>query len=205
MASYTFRQLEAPAGAVAHGGVNDVLSAAIAQADQIREEARAVGEAEGRAAAMAAVRAESEPSLQALAASSAALDALREEMRAQLEGDAINLALRIAEQIVAGAIEVAPQRLIDVAGQAMRRISDRRHVTLVVNPADLDLMQDSVQRLQSELGGIEHLYVQADRRVGRGGVLARTEAGEIDATIEAQLSRARDIVASELSDLGSAP
>jgi flagellar biosynthesis/type III secretory pathway protein FliH len=30
-------------------------------------------------------------------------------------------------------------------------------------------------------------------------VIARTEAGEIDATIEAQLSRAREIAASELS------
>jgi flagellar assembly protein FliH len=57
-----------------------------------------------------------------------------------------------------------------------------------------------VLRLQSELGGIEHCNVQADRRVGRGGVIARTEAGEIDATIEAQLSRAREIVAAELSD-----
>jgi flagellar biosynthesis/type III secretory pathway protein FliH len=40
--------------------------------------------------------------------------------------------------------------------------------------------------------------VQADRRVPRGGVIARTEAGEIDATIRAQLSRAREIVAAEL-------
>jgi flagellar biosynthesis/type III secretory pathway protein FliH len=60
-------------------------------------------------------------------------------------------------------------------------------------------MQEAVQRLQSELGGIEHLYVQSDRRVSRGGVLARTEAGEIDATIEAGLSRARDVVEAELS------
>jgi flagellar assembly protein FliH len=81
----------------------------------------------------------------------------------------------------------------------MRRIADRRHVTLVVNPADLELMQESVLRLQSELGGIEHCNVQADRRVGRGGVIARTEAGEIDATIEAQLARAREIVAAELA------
>jgi flagellar assembly protein FliH len=196
--SYTFRQLEAPVGATTHGAA-DVLSAAIAQADQIREEARAAGEAEGRAAAMSAVRAEAEPSLQALAGARNALDELRDGLIADLEADAVTLALRLAEQIVAGALKVAPERLIDVAGQAMRRIADRRHVTLVVNPADLELMQESVLRLQSELGGIEHCNVQADRRVGRGGVIARTEAGEIDATIDAQLSRAAEIVAAELS------
>jgi flagellar biosynthesis/type III secretory pathway protein FliH len=197
--SYTFRQLEAPAGATTHRGAADVLSAAIAQADQIREEARATGEAEGRAAGMAAVRGDAEPSLQALAGAANALDELRDGFVAELEADAVALALQLAEQIVAAAIHVAPERLIEVAGQAMRRIADRRHVTLVVNPADLELMQESVLRLQSELGGIEHCNVQADRRVGRGGVIARTEAGEIDATIEAQLARAREIVAAELA------
>jgi flagellar assembly protein FliH len=196
--AYTFRQLEAPAGATMQDGGADVLSAAIAQAEQIREEARATGEAEGRATGMAAVRAEAEPSLRALAGAREALDELRDGLVAELEVDAVTLALRLAEQILAAAVQVAPERLIDVAGQAMRRIADRRHLTLVVNPADLELMQDSVLRLQSELGGIEHCNVQADRRVGRGGVIARTEAGEIDATIEAQLSRAREIVVAEL-------
>jgi flagellar assembly protein FliH len=196
--SYTFRQLEAPVGAKTPGAA-DVLSAAIAQADQIREDARATGEAEGRAAAMTAVRAEAEPSLQALAGARDALDELRDGLIADLEADAVTLALRLAEQIVAGAIAVAPERLIDVAGQAMRRIADRRHVTLVVNPADLELMQESVLRLQSELGGIEHCNVQADRRVGRGGVIARTDAGEIDASIEAQLQSAREIAEASMS------
>ena len=196
--SYTFRQLEAPAGATTHRAA-DVLSAAIAQADQIREDARAAGEAEGRIAAAHEVRAEAEPALRALADASQALQGLQEQLIAELESDAVTLALRLAEQIVAGAIAVAPERLIDIAGQAMRRIADRRHVTLVVNPADLELMEESVMRLQSELGGIEHCNVQADRRVGRGGVIARTEAGEIDSTIAAQLARAHELVVNELA------
>ncbi|HZE05028.1 MAG TPA: hypothetical protein VE127_07385, partial [Solirubrobacteraceae bacterium] len=56
IAAYTFRQLEAPAGGTV-GNAADVLSAAHADADRIREQARAAGEAEGRAAGMAAVRA----------------------------------------------------------------------------------------------------------------------------------------------------
>ena len=55
-----------------------------------------------------------------------------------------------------------------------------------------------LDRLRSELGGIEQLSVQADRRVDRGGVVARTREGEIDATVEAQLERAREVVAAEL-------
>jgi len=196
IAAYTFRQLEAPAGSV--HDVADVLSAAHADAEQIRQQARAAGEAEGRAAGMAAARAELEPALHAVAGAAQALDAVREQVVSELEHDAVALALRIAEQIVAGAIAVEPERIVDIASVALRRIRDRQHVTLVVNPADLELMSESVARLQSELGGIEHLNVQSDRRVGRGGVLARTDEGEIDASIEAQLSRAREVVAAEL-------
>ncbi len=202
--AYSFRQLHPPAGGPVHD-IADVLGAAYAESERIREQARADGEAQGRAAGLAAVRAEMEPSLQALAGAAQALENLREELNAGLASDAVALALQLAEHIVAGAVDVAPERLIDIAGQALRRIADRRDVTLVVNPADLELLKESVSLLQSELGGIEHCAVQADRRVGRGGVLARTEAGEIDATIEAQLARAREIVAAELSPTADEP
>jgi flagellar assembly protein FliH len=203
IAAYTFRQLEAPAGSVRD--VADVLSAAHADAEQIRSQARAAGEAEGRAAGLEAARAEIEPSLQAIAAAAGALEALRDQVVSELEHDAVALALRLAEQIVAGAIALEPERIVDIAAVALRRIRDRQHVTLVVNPADLELMSDSVTRLQSQLGGIEHLNVQSDRRVGRGGVLARTDEGEIDAAIETQLARAREVVTAELGPRGGGP
>ncbi len=200
--AYTFRQLEAPVGGTIHDAA-DVLSAAHAEAEQIREQARAAGEAEGRAAGMAAVRAELQPALAALTAAVAELSSLRAEVIGELESDAVRLALRIAEHVVAGAIDAEPERIVDVAGLALRRITDRRHVTLVVNPADLELLSEAVPGLQSELGGIEHCHVQSDRRVGRGGVRARTDEGEIAASIDTQLIRVREIVAAELQGPGS--
>lgn len=199
--AYTFRQLEAPAGGSVHAAA-DVLSAAHAEAEEIRAQARAAGEAEGRTAGLAAVQAEAQSALQTLAAAGAELASLREQVISELEHDAVALALWVAEHIVAGAIEAEPERIVDVAGLALRRITERRHVTLVVNPADLDLLAQSVGRLQAELGGIEHCNVQSDRRVDRGGVLARTDAGEIDASIETQLARVREIVTAELAGAG---
>jgi flagellar assembly protein FliH len=55
-----------------------------------------------------------------------------------------------------------------------------------------------VATLRAELGGIETCDVQSDRRVGRGGVILRTDAGEIDARVETGLERAREIVAATL-------
>ena len=198
VANYAFQQLDAPPPGSAEE-IADVLSAVRAEADRIREEARAAGEAEGRAAGIAAAQEAAQPALAALAAAAGAVDEVRAQLAAEAEQDAVDLAIRIAEQILAGTIAVQPERVVDVARNALRHLIDRRQVTLVVNPADLELVSDSVENLTSQLGGIEHLSVQADRRVGRGGAIARTEAGDIDAGLSTQLARAKEIAMAALS------
>ena len=197
VAGYAFRQLDA-AAAETSGGIADVLSAVRAEAEQIRAQAWAAGEAEGRAAGMAAARNDAAPAVAALGATAQAISELRAQVVAELEQDAVELALRLAEQILAGAVAIQPERVTDVARNALRHLTDRRRVTLVVNPDDLELVGDCVEQLQSELGGIEHLGVQSDRRVARGGAIARTDTGDIDAGIDTQLAKAREIVMSAL-------
>ena len=197
VATYAFRQLDAPPAGTSEG-IADVLSAVRAEAEQIRAQAWAAGEAEGRAAGLAAARTEAQPAVAALGASIQAIDALHDQIVTRLEHDAAELALRLAEKILASVLSIEPERVIDVARNALRHLSDRQRVTLVVNPADLELVVECVDQLQSELGGIEHLGVQSDRRVERGGAIARTESGEIDAGIDTQLARAREIVAAAL-------
>ncbi len=47
-------------------------------------------------------------------------------------------------------------------------------------------------------GGIELCEIQADRRVGRGGAIVRTLESEVDATVQTQLERAREVIRAEL-------
>jgi flagellar assembly protein FliH len=197
-ATYAFRQLDAPPAGTSDG-IADILSAVRAEAEQIRAQAWAAGEAEGRASGLAAARADARPALSALASSAQAIAELRTQVLGELEEDAVEMALRLAEQILAGVLSLQPERVIDVARNALRHLTERRRVTLVVNPDDLELVSECVEQLQSELGGIEHLGVQADRRVARGGAVARTDTGDIDAGIDAQLSRARELVADALA------
>ncbi len=196
--SYAFRQLDAPPPGTSNG-IADVLSAVRAEAEHIRAQAWTAGEADGRAAGLAAARDEARPSIAAIAAAVQEIEQLKAQVIAELEQDAVEMALRLAEQILAGVLEMEPERVVDVGRNALRHLSDRRRVTLVVNPGDLELVSDCVDQLQSELGGIEHLGVQSDRRIARGGVIARTDSGDIDAGIDTQLARAREIVATALA------
>jgi flagellar assembly protein FliH len=176
-----------------------LVAAAEAEADRVREEARAAGHAEGLAAGRAEALAEAAPSLSAAVEALAAVRALEADLADRVEHQAAELALQVAERVVAGTIAMSPERLLDVVRGALRTIIERERVTLLVHPEDLDLMRDGVAEVTGSLGGIEHIEVQEERRVARGGAILRTRVGEVDARIETKLERVRSAVEQELS------
>jgi flagellar assembly protein FliH len=93
---------------------------------------------------------------------------------------------------------VDAERVVDVVRGALRRLVERDRVTILVHPDDLDLVRAASPALVAELGGMEHCDVQAERRVHRGGAIVRTVEGEVDATLETKLARAREVLEEEL-------
>lgn len=200
LAPFAFEQLEAPVGGdpVSLRELEAPLAAAQAEAAAIREQARVAGLAEGRAEGLAAGRASLDAALGALAAALAGVEEERSAAVEALERDAVELALALAEKLVAGALAVEPERVVAVVHGALRRLAERRRVTVLVHPDDLELVREASERFAAELGGIEHCDVQAERRVARGGAIVRTEEGQVDASVETQLARARELVEGEL-------
>jgi flagellar assembly protein FliH len=175
-----------------------LIARAQAQADEITERARAQGFQEGfsegmqkgHEAAQAAACARNQALLQA--------SAQREQLTLALAHDAVELGLELAGKIVHGALEVQPERVIDVVRDALRPIADRRRITVLVDPDDLEIVTAQIDALRAQAGGIELCEVQADRRVGRGGAIVRTSEGEVDACVESQLEKAREVIVAEL-------
>lgn len=171
------------------------LEAARAEAEVIREQAHRDGFEAGLADAQAQIA----PALAALAQAQAGLAALADELAADTEAAAVTLALRIAEQVLGGALEADPERVVDAIRGALRKLVERDRVTVLVNPDDLELVRAAVPSLEQELGGISSCDVQAERRVSRGGAVVRTAEGEVDATLETKLARVREVVAGALA------
>ena len=155
---------------------------------------------EGFAAGVAQAQSQLDGPAGALAAAADQLQALRTDAAASVEADAVDLALRIAEQAVGAAIAVDPDLVDEAVRGALRRLVERDRVLILVNPDDLELVRDHVARLVGELGGIEHCEVQAERRVRPGGAIVRTSEGEVDATLETKLARAREVLEHELAN-----
>ncbi len=164
--------------------------------DAVREQAFE----EGFAAGVAQAQSQLDGPASALAAAADQLQALRTDAAASVEADAVDLALRIAEQAVGAALAVDPELVVEAVRGALRRLVERDRVLILVNPDDLELVRDHVARLVGELGGIEHCEVQAERRVRPGGAIVRTSEGEVDATLETKLARAREVLEHELAN-----
>jgi flagellar assembly protein FliH len=184
----------APAPRPAAPDPQDILAQAHAEAEVIRAQARE----DGFAAGLQAAQAELATAAEALAAALQSAADLRGEVADHVERGAIALGLRIAEQALGAAVEVDADRVVDAVRGALRRLTERDRVTILVNPADLDTVRAATAELMSRLGGIESCDVQAERRVSRGGAVVRTVEGEVDATLETKLSRARDVILVEL-------
>ena len=197
MAEFDFAPLEpsAPARPPAREA-QAVVEAALLEAEAIRAAAREEGFAAGQAEALDAVA----PVLAGL--EQAALHARdhAEETAARLEADAVDLAFAVAEKILAATVAVDSAVVLEAVRGALRGVDDRERITLLVNPADLDLVRAASDELRATLGGIEHCEVQAERRVARGGALVRFADGQVDARVETKLARAREVIDAALSD-----
>ena len=201
--SYDFEPLEAsdppPRDAMAR-----ILAQAMADAERIREAARAEGYEQGRAAGHQQGMAEIADAAAALGEAAQAVEALRVETVQTVEKDSIKLAIALVEQDPDGRAAGAPGAVVEVVQGALRRISDRRTITVLVNPADLDVVKGAVGRLTGQGSGVEVCDVQADARVEPGSAVVRTGEGEVDAGVYTQLERASEVAAAALEADGQA-
>jgi flagellar assembly protein FliH len=171
-----------------------IVEAARIEADALRTQAVQDGYAEGQQRAREESAAALAPAIEALRS------ALDEAVRARdaivdtAEARAAQLALTIAEKVVAGALEVAPERVIDVVRGALRGMLDGDRIVVCVHPDDVELVRSAGNELADA-----HIEIYAERRVARGGALVRTSVGEVDAQIQTKLDAVQALVAAELT------
>jgi flagellar assembly protein FliH len=195
--SYAFEQLE-PSAPPRRDGAERLLAQAEAQAERIRERARAEGYEAGRAEGRARGAGEAASAAVALSAALEDVRALAAQTVEAVEDDAIELALALAAKVLSGALQARPELVVEVVQGALRRMSDRRRITVLVNPLDIEPVKAAIGELTAQGSGVELCDLLADERVSAGSAIVRTAEGEVDASVATQLERAREVVAASL-------
>lgn len=184
------RELRArlPQGKVAS---RDVLAAAaqataiVARAEQRAAELVAAAQAE---AATLRLRAEAEGRADAaasLAARSLALAAREAESDERALDRLVEVARLLAERLLGEALELAPDRVLSLARQALAEARGARRVTIVAHPEDAARLERSL----AGLGLAADTRVVADPRRPRHNLRLETDIGTLDAELAPQLER----------------
>lgn len=162
---------------------------------QGQEAGQTEGHAQGLETGLAEGRAqiqEQAARLDALAQACAqALNQIEEEVGQSL----IQLATRIAGQVLRGQLRNHPDHILDLVQDVLQsRPEPGAPLTLRLNPDDHDL----VQTFLSQDPDASHYRLIADERITRGGCVAETTLGSVDATLETRWQRI-------ISALGQSP
>lgn len=153
------------------------------------------GVAQGRAETMAAQREQIEKAAAALEAAVKEMIRIRQQDMDRMETETVRLALAIAKKVIGHEAEHG-QTIGHVLKAAMEKVGDPRHLTLRLNPEDIDTVNGLKQELllADEVGAVMHL--EADDAIQRGGCIIETKLGDVDARLDQQIK----IIEAQLKD-----
>ncbi len=166
----------------AHEEARRILREAEETAQAMREEARAEAEALHQktfAEANEAALSELENLL---------LDAheKRDTVLREVEKDMLRLAVKLAEKIVGREIKRDKTAIAEMISTALQNARQQERITVRVNPTDLLLLQENIERFSTG-GRTRFIDFVADPRVSTSGCIIESEVGTVDARLETQL------------------
>jgi len=169
-----------------------LIETAKEQAERIAGEARSRGYEEGYAEGRAQAEREIGDLLSFAESAVREVADTRTRLLEESETALVELALDVAAKVLQAKLEIDPARVVDVLRGALRKAYVRDKLTVICNPQDLALIEGSTDDLRAAVGTLGRIDLVGDRRVARGGVIVRTDAGDVDATLDAQLARLRE-------------
>lgn len=144
-------------------------------------EGKEKGEAEGRACADQALAVEVGYLRQLMAALTEPLKQLDD----QVEEELVTLAMTVARNLIRRELKTDPGQIVAVVREALALLPvAKRSVTLVLHPADAELVRKALHLDQAKVSW----QIVEDPTLSRGDLRVETEVSRIDATVESRLS-----------------
>jgi flagellar assembly protein FliH len=116
-----------------------------------------------------------------------------------LEPHLVNMVLAISQKVIKSALESDKEVVVRTVNDALCHLIDKEQITVRVNSQDFQLMKQFEPQLLETFTDIRQITIAEDASVGRGGCIIETLQGTIDATIEKQYERIRELMSADQS------
>jgi len=171
-----------------------LVESARAEAETIQRDAYHAGFEQGERAGRELALQKIEPTIQMFMNLIEGLKREREEQIRRHENELIKIAFLIAAHILRKQVELHPEVVREVVEAALAKVDRTQHVHLFLAPNDCQLIQQQLAFFESHGWPPEHLHLEPDPTITRGGCRVETETGNIDATIETQLKAMKTLL-----------
>jgi len=173
---------EARAEGYAAGHAQGLAEGIRAGTESGHQEGYQAGFAEGRAAGSEVSQQEAGQLATLLTTCADALESVEADMGQNL----ISLAIDIARQVLRSTLAAEPEKMLDTVRDILHDESDPQDkLQLRVHPADLELIQTHL----TDDPAFKNWRLISDDSIERGGCIAATARGDIDATLETRWRR----------------
>jgi flagellar assembly protein FliH len=122
------------------------------------------------------------------------LEEIRDSIYQDTEREIVQLAIAIAEKIVARQLDLNPETIVGMAKAACGLAKDCKQVILYVAPEQIDYMRANQDLLAAQLYKTNRLNIIADNNIKSGGCRVETEQGSIEATVAAMFKQLESIM-----------
>lgn len=114
----------------------------------------------------------------------------------QSEDKIIVLATQIAEKIITQKIDYDPNVMVSIVAAAIKEIKEQSIISIYVHPNHYQVMLQQKKELENVVDGDSKMAIYIDHELTEQGCRIEHPFGQVDASVETQLSQIHDILQS---------
>ena len=116
------------------------------------------------------------------------------EMLANSEKDVIEMAIMLAEKILATEIDKSNDYIIGLVQSTLEKAVNKKNITLKVSPHDYYMIQDNFKFISAKVEGFGEINILSDDSLDKGSVIAETQFGTLDGSVATRLEQAKKVI-----------
>ncbi len=156
--------------------------------EAIRQEAYTKGKADGRAEAEKKLH----ETTRSLADGLEQISRLRQSLLSRSKEDMVRLVMAVARQVIQTEVAEKQDIIVKTVEQTLNAAVAADEYYIRVNPGDLEVVSAHEPLFLAAMKGLQNIHFIADETISRGGCVAESRAGDVDATLESQLDEIQE-------------
>lgn len=158
-----------------------------ADIEAIKQEAYTRGRADGKKEAEKKLNS----AVRSLGEALEQVSGMRKSLAEKSRDDMIRLVMAVARRVIDEEISGKKDIIVKNVSRALDAAVEADEYYIRVNPADLETVKEHEPMFLASMKGLQNIHFVPDESISRGGCIAESRTGDVDATIESQLEEIR--------------